>query len=177
MSFFISKIKSNLIKGFSRRAGRNFFGRKTIFTQSGGLKFKSRLIDFKRNFVSDMILLSIEKDIKRTAFVGLVCYENGLFTNILLSTVHSLKLNKLISGFSNFGKLGSSSFISCISTGSFVHHIELFPGSGGKICRAAGTIGFILSRDNLFSYLKMKSGWMLKISNYCLAITGVTSNE
>src|ERR1700761_5933408 len=100
-NFLINRIKKQLIIGFSKRAGRNFFGRKTIFTQGGGLKVKLRLLDFKRNFVGNALLLTIEKDISRTGFVGLICYENGLFSYILLSSFSQLIGKTLIAGFSN----------------------------------------------------------------------------
>jgi len=156
-NFLINKVKKQLIIGFSKCAGRNFFGRKTIFTQSGGLKVKLRLIDFKRNFVGSGLLLSVEKDINRTGFIGLICYENGLFSYILLSSVF-IELGKtLVGGFSIKNKLGSSLFLLNASTGSAIHHIELFPGSKGILSRAAGTSSFIISKDNNHTFLKMNS--------------------
>src|SRR5271168_425345 len=104
-NFLINKIKKQLIIGFSKRAGRNFFGRKTIFTQGGGLKLKLRLIDFRRNFNGNGLLLTIEKDMNRTGFVGLVCYENGLFSYILLSSFNNIIGKTLINGFSNLNKV------------------------------------------------------------------------
>lgn len=176
-NFLINKVKKQLIIGFSKCAGRNFFGRKTIFTQSGGLKVKLRLIDFKRNFIGNSVLLLIEKDINRTGFVGLICYENGLFSFILLSSV-SVNIGKtLIGGFSNFNQLGSSLFLLNASTGSTIHHLELYPGSTGIISRAAGTSGFIISKDKDYTFLKMNSRWLLKLSNYCIGVLGNVSNE
>ena len=84
--FFLCRIKKNLIIGFSKRAGRNFFGRKTILTQSGGIFNKNYIIDFKRNLQYNALLLIIHKDINRTGFIGLVCYENGMNSYILLSS-------------------------------------------------------------------------------------------
>jgi len=156
-NFLINKVKKQLIIGFSRCAGRNFFGRKTIFTQSGGLKVKLRLIDFKRNSISNSLLLSIEKDINRTGFVGLICYENGLFSYILLSSIFKEIGKTLVGGFSNPPRLGSSLFLLNASTGSTVHHIELFPGSKAIISRAAGTSSFIISKDKNYTFLKMNS--------------------
>lgn len=176
-SFLVNKVKKQLIIGFSKRAGRNFFGRKTIFTQGGGLKVKLRLIDFKRNFIGNSLLLSIEKDINRTGLIGLVCFDNGLFCYILLSSFSYVIGKTLINGFLNFNKLGSSTFLLNIPTGNIIHHIEIFPGSGGKISRAAGTSSFIISRDDNYTFLKMNSGWLLKLSNYCIGVSGNVSNE
>jgi len=156
-NFLINKIKKQLIIGFSKRAGKNFFGRKTIFTQGGGLKVKLRLLDFKRNFVGTGLLLTIEKDINRTGFIGLICYENGLFSLLLLSSIPSIIGKTLIGGFFNFNKFSASTFLFNIPTGSAIHHIELFPGSNGILCRAAGTSSFVISKDNNYTFLKMNS--------------------
>jgi len=156
MKGFLLIIKKQLIFGFSRRSGRNFFGRKTIFTQGGGLKYKKRLIDYKRNVPFNFVLLSIEKQLRNTAYIGLVCYENGLFSYIILSDNH--KVGKLMPGFLNSFKLGASTFLMNISTGNFVHHIEQFPGCGAQFTRAAGTSSFVISKDNNSVYLKMNSG-------------------
>ena len=157
-NFLINKIKKKLIVGFSNRAGKNFFGRKTIFTQSGGLKFKLRLIDFKRNFIGNSILLLIEKDINRTGLVGLICFSNGLFSYILLSANNYIENLSFITGFCNFSKVGSSSFLNSIPTGNIVHHIEYVPLKSCKLSRAAGVSSFLISRDENYSFLKMNSG-------------------
>jgi large subunit ribosomal protein L2 len=157
-NFIVNKVKKQLIIGFSKRAGRNFFGRKTIFTQGGGLRVKLRLIDFRRNLIGNSLLLSIDKDINRTGFIGLVCYDNGLFSYILLSSMNNIVGKTLIKGFSNTSILGSPTFLLNISTGNIIHHIELFPGSTAKISRAAGSSSFIISRDDNFTFLKMNSG-------------------
>lgn len=176
-NFIINKVKKQLIIGFSKRAGKNFFGRKTIFTQGGGLRLKLRLIDFKRNFTGNSLLLSVEKDLIRTGFIGLVCYENGLFSYILLSSLNYMIGTTLINGFSNFNILGSATFLYNIPTGNIVHQIELYPGSTSKISRAAGVSSFIISRDEKFTFLKMNSGWLFKLSNFCIGISGSVSNE
>jgi large subunit ribosomal protein L2 len=155
--FFYSRVRKNLLIGFSKRAGRNFFGRKTIYTQSGGLFKKYRVLDYYRNLNLNGILLSIEKDIERTGFIGLVCFENGYFTYILL--YHGfLQIGSLIYGFMYQFLLNSSTFLYKIPTGNFIHHIELKPGYGAKLSRAAGLSSFLISEENNYSFLKMNSG-------------------
>jgi len=180
-SYLIKRARKNLTLGYSNKAGRNFFGRKTIFTQSGGLPFKLRVIDFKRNFLGKGKILSIEKDINRTALVGTVCLENGYFSNIILSS-NNQKIKDKDDFFVNYSskmKLGSVHFLHFILTGTFIHHIEIKPGKGAVYCRAAGTSGFLISKDNRKrqSFLKMNSGWLLKLSNWCMGVPGITSNE
>jgi len=176
-NFFINKVKKQLIVGFSNRAGKNFFGRKTIFTQSGGLRFKLRLIDFNRNFVGNSLLLLIEKDINRTGLLGLICFTNGLFSYILLASKKYKQYSSFIYGFCNFNKVGSAAFLSSIPTGNIVHHIEYIPTKSCKLSRAAGVSSFLISRNDKYSFIKMNSGWLLKLSNYCICVSGFVSNE
>jgi large subunit ribosomal protein L2 len=172
---FLNRVKKNLLIGFSKRAGRNFFGRKTVFTQSGGLFKKMRVIDFFRILNNNAILLTVEKDIDRTAYVGLVCFENGLYTYFLLYH-DDFKIGSLIKGFSNIFIKNSSTFLVNIPTGNFIHHIESKPGKGAKLVRAAGSSAFLISEEKNNVFLKMNSGWLLKISKFCIAVTGVVSN-
>jgi len=173
--FFVNRVKKNLLVGFSKRAGRNFFGRKTVFTQSGGIFRKTRVIDFFRILNNNAILLTIEKDIDRTGHVGLVCFENGLYTYFLL--YHDIaKIGSIICGFVNKFIFNSSTFLFNIPTGNFIHHVELKPGLGAKLVRAAGTSSFLISEEKNFVFLKMNSGWLLKISKFCIAVSGIVSN-
>ena len=176
MKNFLLRIKKQLILGFSRRSGRNFFGRKTVFTQGGSKKYKRRLIDYKRIIPFNFILLSIEKQLRNTAHVGLICYENGLFSYILLSDLHRIT-NCLYNGFTNSFKVGSSSFLMNIPAGNFVHHVEQNPGCGATLVRSAGASSFIISKDINSVFLKMNSGWLLKFSKLAVAIGGAASNS
>lgn len=174
--FIINRIKKQLIIGFSNRAGRNFFGRKTIFTQSGGVFNKLRIIDFKRSLHCNGILLSIEKDINRTSYIGLICYENGLYTYIILP-LNYVNIGSYVYGFKNLFAMNYSTFLLNVPNGNFVHHIEIKPGYGAKLSRAAGASSFIISNEDLYIILKMNSGWLLKISKFCIAVIGIVSNN
>jgi large subunit ribosomal protein L2 len=157
--FFLCRIKKHLIIGFSKRAGRNFFGRKTILTQSVGIFNKNYIIDFKRNIQYNSILLTIHKDSNRTGFIGLVCYENGFNSYILLSSNHTeIGIGKIVYGFLNKLKKNSSTFLMNMPTGNFIHHIETKPNIGAILSRAAGCSSFIISKDELYTHLKMNSG-------------------
>jgi large subunit ribosomal protein L2 len=157
-NYFINRIKKQLIIGFSNRAGRNFFGRKTIFTQSGGSKFKLRLVDFSRNFTGNNVLLLIEKDVNRTGLLGLLCSSTGLFSYILLSVGNYIEGETTIRGFSASNRTGSSSFLKTIPTGNVISQIEYVPARKCRISRSAGTSSFLVSRDNNYSFVKMNSG-------------------
>ena len=175
-SYFLSRVKKKINFCFSKRAGKNCFGRKTVFTQSGGLKLYRYFVDIRRITTGYFVLLNIEKNFIYTGFLGFICYLNGTFVYIYLSKfVNDLGLLYNAFGW-NFSK--GSTFLYNFPAGSFIHHVEVIPSKGVKIMRAAGTMCFIFSKLNNITVLKMgKSGWMLKLSNYCVAILGNMSNE
>ena len=145
-----------MIYGFSKRAGKNSFGRKTIFTQSGGYRLFYNFVDFKRFVPGLFMLLTIERNYIYTSNIGLICYANGFFCYILLSE-HLNVINKLYLAFTNL-MVRAPTFLYNIQAGNFIHHVEVIPAKGAKIMRSAGTTCFIISKEGEFSYLKMKSG-------------------
>jgi len=110
-----------------------FFGRKTVFTQSGGIFKKYKIVDFFRVLSYNAILLTIEKDIYRTGYIGLIYYENGLTSYILLSQQFN-KIGLLLKGFLNKFNYYSSTFLLNIFTGNFISHIEKKAWFRSKIC-------------------------------------------
>jgi len=157
MTFFLLKrIQKKVIIGICRKSGRNSFGRKTIYTQSGGYRQFLHLVDYKRINPSLYILLTIEKNNKFTALLGLVCFENGFFNYIILSDFLNI-INEYYYGFS-FILTRAPTFLFNIPAGNFIHHVETMPTKGVKIMRSAGTTAFIISQDDKNSFLKMKSG-------------------
>jgi len=106
---------------------------------------------------SNGVLLTIEKDINRTGFIGLICYENGFYSYILLPDDYN-EIGLLVKGFLNKFYYNASTFLMNIPNGNFIHHIEVIPGKGAKLSRAAGASFFFLSSDKKFSFLKMNSG-------------------
>jgi len=117
----------------------------------------------------------LKKSVLYTSFLGLVCYSNGIFSYILLSDYIN-QIYSIYAGFVSFYGNGPN-FLQEIIAGNFIHHIEVKPLNGAKIMRAAGSMAFIISKESEYSFLKMKSGWLLKVSNYCIAIIGKMSNE
>ena len=177
----LKRVKKNLILGISKKSGHNFYGRITVFCKGGLLKLKQRVIDFRRICESDGLILSIEKDWKRTGFVGLVYYSIGLFSYILLED--TLKMFSVVYKFPYYKiervAKGMSFFLKDISVGSPISHIELIPGKGAQLCRSAGARCFIFSRDfltNLF-VLKLRSGVLMQVSSACVGMLGLISNS
>jgi large subunit ribosomal protein L2 len=155
-NLLIKRVKKVLVFGFSKRAGKNCFGRKTIFTQSGGYRLFFNNIDYKRNMADIFVLIKIEKSILYTSFLGLICYSNGFFSYILLSD-YIKNITSVYSGFLTYYKIAPT-FLRFIPAGNFIHHVEVNPTKGVKIMRAAGTSCFIISKEKNYSFLKMKSG-------------------
>lgn len=174
MNLFFLHIKKKLIIGFFKKSGINFLGRKTIFTQGGGLKRKKRIIDYKRKINHNFVLLAIEKQLRNSAYIGLICYENGLFSYII--TLDSYKIGQLLPGFLNFFKLGASTFLLNIPSGNLINNVEIKPGCGAQIARAAGESCFLLNKDSKYAFLKMNSGWLIKVPLSSVAIVGIVSN-
>ena len=174
--FFYLRINKNLVLGFTKRAGKNCFGRKTIFTQSGGYKLRLNSVDYKRILPFPFVLISIKQDSKVTGFLGLVCYLNGFFSYILLPHLNDYKFGEILPGFVKFFVKNASTFLKNVPNGNFVHHVELVSGNGAKLCRAAGCSAFIIGNDKMFSFLKMRSGWLIKIFKFNICVIGIVSN-
>lgn len=167
--------------------GRNNQGRLTIFHRGGGHKRKYRIIDFcRKEFVNiPAVLKRVEYDPNRSCFIGLVCYRNGYLSYILLS--ERLSVGQLLRNYdlseSNFKredfelKYGNSFLLSDIPLGYNVFNIELIPGQGGKVCRAAGSYAVILKKMDDEVVLKLKSGEHRLFSRDCRCTLGVASNS
>lgn len=174
--YYLSK---NLKIGTTFIGGRNYSGHICIHHRSGGAKRNYCLIDFYRRINSFGIILKIIKDLNRTALLGAIIYENGLFSYIILS--EGIKLGyKLYSGSKkNFrGKLnlGFASPLNYINLFTIVNNVETIPYTGAKVARSAGTSCLLVGKKKGNVLLKLKSGWILYVSKYCIATLGHVSN-
>lgn len=165
--------------GFVIPAGRNFLGRICVQHQGAGIKSQYLKIDRFRYLNQFGFILRILKNKFRTGYIGFIMYDNGLSSFILLSE-GIIKTSRVFSGhlkiyFDNF-KLGSTQKLLNINLFDNINSIELFPFSGSKIARAAGTCAKIISKDNEKSLLKLSSGWQVRIANQSLACFGLVSN-
>jgi large subunit ribosomal protein L2 len=168
--------EKTLVKGKKNTAGRNNYGRKTSWQRGGGHKKLYRLIDFKR-IKRDMFATveRLEYDPNRTAFINLVKYEDGTLSYILAP--EGLKVgDKIIAGETADIKVGNALPLSNIPIGSVVHNIELKPGKGGQIIRAAGSSASIVGKDSGYTLLKLRSGEVRLVLSTCYATIGTLSN-
>tara|TARA_Y100000590_G_scaffold298154_1_gene336097 strand:- start:134 stop:961 length:828 start_codon:yes stop_codon:yes gene_type:complete len=156
--------------------GRNNMGRITSRNHGGGHKQKYRIIDFYRKKL-DIIgnIERIEYDPNRSCHIMLVKFDDGEMAYYLAP--QKLKVGDKIKNGSNAEiKIGNSLPLKDIPVGIDIHNVELQPGAGGKIARAAGAHVTISGSDGNYSIIKMTSGEIRKIDSRCMATIGVLSN-
>mgnify|MGYP005620118337 FL=1 len=175
----LSKIEpeKSLVTSNQRAKGRNNKGRITIRHKGGGHKRLYRKIDFKRNkYDVPGKVMSIEYDPNRNAFISLIQYEDGEKRYILHP--ENLKIGDIISsGKNSSNQIGNCLPLAEIPLGADVHNVELFPGKGGQLMRAAGTSAKILAKENDFVVLRLSSKEIRLFKKECSATIGRISNS
>ena len=169
--------EKSLTTSLKKNAGRNNQGKITVRHHGGGSRRKYRIIDFKRRN-DDLVatVSAIEYDPNRNAFIALLTYVNGVKTYIIAPS--GLKVgDKVISGKKADIKVGNCMELANIPDGIMVHNIELQPGKGGQMCRAAGTAAQILGKEDKYVSLRLSSGEIRKVLATCRATIGTVSNE
>ncbi len=160
----------------SKSGGRNNTGRITVRHVGGGHKQHYRMVDFKRN--KDGIPAKVERleyDPNRSANIALVLYADGERRYILAPK--GLKAGDSIqSGVDAPIKAGNTLPLRNTPLGSVVHAIELKPGKGAQIARAAGTYAQLVAKDGAYVTLRLRSGEMRKIESDCRATLGEIGN-
>ena len=171
-----TKPERSLLEDQKKSAGRNAQGKITVRHQGGGNKRKYRIIDFKRNKDGiPAIVKTIEYDPNRTANIALLVYQDGEKRYILAP----LGLNvgdKVLSGPTADIKPGNSLAIENIPVGTMIHNIELQPGKGGQLVRAAGMSAQLMAKEGKYATLKMPSGEMRYVLLTCKATIGQVGN-
>ena len=162
----------SLLEDQKHKAGRNAQGKITVRHHGGGNKRKYRIIDFKRNRDGiPAIVKTIEYDPNRTANIALLVYADGQKRYILAP----LGLNvgdKVLSGAGADIKPGNALPIEAIPVGTMIHNIELQPGKGGQLVRAAGMAAQLMAKEGKYAQVKMPSGEMRLILVKCKATVG-----
>ena len=168
-------IKSLTI-GKKSSSGRNNFGRITSRRRGSGHKQKYRKIDFYRNKHDiEAVVERVEYDPNRTSHIMLVKYEDGERAYMLVP--QNIKIgDKIISGSKKEIKIGNCMPLQDIPVGTAIHNVEIIPGGGAKIARAAGSSVQITGSDGEYSIIKLASGEIRKIISRAKATIGVLSN-
>ena len=168
--------EKSLVVSKKKTAGRNNQGKITVRHHGGGNRQKYRLIDFKRQ--KDDIpatVIGIEYDPNRTANIALICYADGEKAYILAP--QGLKDGmKVMSGKNAEIRPGNCLPLSEIPVGTLVHNIEMLPGKGGQMVRAAGNSAQLMAKEGKYATLRLPSGEMRMVPIECRASIGVIGN-
>ena len=167
----------SLLEPLHKKGGRNNRGRITMRHRGGGAHRLYRVIDFKRNKLSvPGKIAAIEYDPNRNARIALVHYLDGEKRYILAPK--DLKVgDTIVAGPESDIRPGNALKLKDIPVGTMVHNLELEPGRGGKLVRAAGTSAQLMAKEGKYAYLRMPSGELRLILQECMATIGQVGNE
>ncbi len=171
------KPEKSLLKPLKRTGGRNNTGRITCRHIGGGHKRHYRLVDFKRR-KHDMPakVVGIEYDPNRTCRIALIQYEDGQKSYILAPV--GLKTGaSVVSGSKVAANVGNAMPLAEVPLGTSIHNIELIPGNGGKVARAAGQEAILSNRDGGWALVKMPSGEIRRFNERCFCTIGQVGNR
>jgi large subunit ribosomal protein L2 len=170
------KPERSLVERLKKHSGRNNKGKLTVRHRGGGHKRLYRLIDFKRN--KDNIpakVATIEYDPNRSANIALLHYVDGEKRYILAP--NGLKVgDTIISGPESDIKVGNALPLLNIPVGSIIHNIEMKPGKGAQMVRAAGTSAQLMAKENKYASIRMPSGEVRMVHINCKATLGQVGN-
>ncbi len=171
------KPEKALLEPNPKRAGRNRHGRITVRRRGGGHKRRYRVVDFRRE--KDGVpgrVTSIEYDPNRSARIALVAYADGEKRYIVAPS--GLEVGMVVnSGAAAEYQRGNCLPLSKIPLGMMVHNVELTPGKGGQLARAAGSACQLLAREGRYAVLRLPSGEMRRVLVECRATIGPVGNE
>ena len=169
--------EKSLLVTLSKTGGRNNQGVITCRHIGGGHKRKYRIIDFKRNKDNiPAVVKTIEYDPNRNANICLLAYADGEKRYIIAPKDIQVGA-KVISGDATDIVTGNCLKLKNIPEGTFIHNLELTPGKGGQLCRAAGASAQTLGVDGKYVSVRLASGEMRKILGECRATIGVVGND
>ncbi len=165
-----------LTKGQKRPAGRNNLGRITVRWQGGGHKQSYRIIDFKRGKHDQPATVQhLEYDPNRTSFIALIKYKDGELAYII-APQRLAAGDVVVAGDRVDVKPGNAMPLAAMPVGTIVHNIEIKPGKGGQIARAAGGYAQYLGRDAGYALMRLNSGEVRRVRLECKATVGAVSN-
>ena len=171
-----SKPEKSLCVSLKKSAGRNSQGKITVRHIGGGSRRLYRVIDFKRK-KDDIpaVVKTIEYDPNRTANIALICYADGEKAYILAP--NGLKVGmKIMNGANAEVRIGNCLPLDKIPIGTMIHNIELYPGKGGQLVRAAGNSAQLMAKEGKYATLRLPSGEMRMVPIVCRATIGQLGN-
>ena len=171
-----SKPEKSLLAPMRKKAGRNHRGKITVRHRGGGHKRRYRIIDFKRDKLGiPARVASIEYDPNRSARIALLFYADGEKRYIIAP--QSMKVDdRTMSGPEADIRVGNALPLANIPLGTMIHNVELQPGRGGQLVRAAGTSAQLMAREGKYAHVRLPSGEVRLISVRCMATIGQVGN-
>lgn len=168
--------EKSLLAPLNKKAGRNNYGRITVRHKGGGNRRKYRIIDFKRQkFDVPGVVKTIEYDPNRSAHIALVEYEDGEKRYIIAP--NGIKVgHKILPGKEADILPGNALPLSNIPTGTFIHNVELHPGRGAQLARAAGNMAQLMAKEGNMALLRLPSGELRNVPIGCMATIGQVGN-
>ena len=174
----LSKVdpEKSLLAPLNKKSGRNSYGRITVRHRGGGNRRMYRIIDFKREkFDVPGKVLTLEYDPNRSAHIALVEYEDGEKRYIIAPNGLNVG-DTVVAGTGADIKPGNALPLANIPTGTFVHNVELYPGKGAQIARAAGNMAQLMAKENGMALLRLPSGELRNVPLNCMATIGQVGN-
>lgn len=174
----LSKVapEKSLLTVIKAKSGRNNTGRITVRHRGGANRRKYRIIDFKRDLQGvPATVLTLEYDPNRSAHIALLKYESGEKRYIIAP--NGLKVGDTVtSGVGADIKPGNALELTNIPVGTFIHNVELYPGKGAQLARAAGVMAQLMAKEGNFALLRLPSGELRKVPVSCMATIGQVGN-
>ncbi len=170
------KPERSLVRGKPKRAGRNFRGKITVRHRGGGAKRRYRQIDFRRDKIGiPARVAAIEYDPNRSARIALLHYADGE-KRYIVAPQGVMVGDTLTSGSDADIRPGNSMPLATMPTGTMIHNIELYPGRGGQLVRAAGTSAQLVAKEGNYAHVRLPSGEVRLVSVRCTATIGQVGN-
>ena len=165
-----------LLEPLKKNSGRNSYGRITVRHRGGGSRKKYRIIDFKRQKENvPAKVAAIEYDPNRSSFIALLEYEDG--EKRYITAPVGLKVgDAVVSGKAADIKPGNALKLEDIPVGTFVHNVELYPGKGAQLARAAGNMTQLMAKEGKLALLRLSSGELRNVPINCMATIGQVGN-
>ena len=171
-----AKPQKELVEVLKKHSGRNSYGRITVRHRGGGNRRKYRIIDFKREKAGvPAQVLTLEYDPNRSAHIALVQYEDGEKRYIIAP--NGLKVgDSVVSGPEADIIAGNALPLANIPVGTFIHNVELYPGKGAQLARAAGIQAQLMAKEGAYALIRLPSGELRNVPANCMATIGQVGN-
>ncbi len=169
--------EKSLVMSLKKHAGRDRLGHISIRHRGGGAKRNYRLVDFSglKHYGASAKVASIEYDPNRSAFIALIIFENSKKAYIIAP--QNLKVGQILKTDKTAPiTTGNRMPLEAIPTGTPIYNIELTPGKGGQMVRAAGTMATILAKEGKYAQVRLPSGEIRMVHLSCHATIGEVSN-